>query len=94
MWNFQKLYTSISKNCGECEMQLVNTKFNNIQSEWFNSCVNVNHSKDAKKKKLTHSNINVRYWIVMCVSIYISKCNVQHLNNDFDKFKVVNSSHG
>jgi hypothetical protein len=23
--------------------------FNNIQSEWFNSCANVNSSKDAKK---------------------------------------------
>jgi len=53
MWNFQKLYTSISKNCAECKMQLMNTKFNNIQSEWFNSCVNVNDSKDAKKKTYT-----------------------------------------
>jgi hypothetical protein len=24
----------------------------------------------------------------MCVSIYISKCNIQHLNSDFNKLKV------
>jgi hypothetical protein len=29
----------------------------------------------------------------MCVSIYISKCNMQHLNNDFNKFKVDDSTH-
>jgi hypothetical protein len=46
-----------------------------------------------QKRKLTHSNINVKYWIVMCVSIYISKCNVQHLNNGFNKLKVANSNH-
>jgi hypothetical protein len=46
-----------------------------------------------QKRKLAHSNINVRYWIIMCVSIYINKCNVQHLNNGFDKLKVANSSH-
>ncbi len=37
------------ENCGECKMQFMNNGFNNIQSEWFNSCVNVNSSKDAKK---------------------------------------------
>jgi hypothetical protein len=30
-------------------MQLMSNKFNNIQSEWFNSCANVNGSRDAKK---------------------------------------------
>jgi hypothetical protein len=29
----------------------------------------------------------------MCVSIYSSKCNMQHLNNGFDKFKVNYSTH-
>jgi hypothetical protein len=29
----------------------------------------------------------------MCVSIYIIKCNIQHLNNSFDKFKVNDSTH-
>jgi hypothetical protein len=30
-------------------MQLMNNEFNNIQSEWFNSCESVNSSRDAKK---------------------------------------------
>jgi hypothetical protein len=29
----------------------------------------------------------------MCVSIYINKCNMQHLNNGFNKFKTDDSSH-
>jgi hypothetical protein len=29
----------------------------------------------------------------MCVSIYINKCNMQSLNNDFNKFKVHDSTH-
>jgi hypothetical protein len=49
MWDFPNFYTSISKNCVKCKMQLMNSGFNDIQNEWFNSCVNVNSSKDAKK---------------------------------------------
>jgi len=30
----------------------------------------------------------------MCVSIYISKCNMQHLNNGFNRFKVSDFYHG
>jgi hypothetical protein len=29
----------------------------------------------------------------MCVLIYTIKCNMQHLNNGFDKFKVNDSTH-
>jgi hypothetical protein len=29
----------------------------------------------------------------MCVSIYTSKCNMQHLNNDFNKLKVDDSTY-
>jgi hypothetical protein len=29
----------------------------------------------------------------MCVSIYTSKCNMQCLNNGFNKFKVDDSTH-
>jgi hypothetical protein len=29
----------------------------------------------------------------MCASIYTSKCNKQHLNNDFNKLKVDNSTY-
>jgi hypothetical protein len=33
MWNLPSfLYTSISKNCGECKMQSMSNGFNNIQS--------------------------------------------------------------
>ncbi len=53
-------YTSISKNYGECKMQFMNNEFNNIQSEWFNSYVNVNNSRNVKKS-LTQSDINVRH---------------------------------
>jgi hypothetical protein len=49
MWDFPNFYTSISKICGECKMQLMNSEFNNIQSEWFNSYANVNSSKNEKK---------------------------------------------
>ncbi len=31
--------------------------------------------------------------LVMCVSIYISKCNMQCLNSDFNKLKVDDSTH-
>jgi hypothetical protein len=29
----------------------------------------------------------------VCVSIYTNKCNIKHLNNDFNKFKVDDSTH-
>jgi len=29
----------------------------------------------------------------MCVSIYINKCNMQHLNNGFNEFNVDDSTH-
>jgi hypothetical protein len=67
-------------------MQFMTSEFHNIQSEWFNLCVNVNSSKDVKK-------FTNKYKIVMCVSIYISKCNMQHLNSGFNKFKMDNSTH-
>ncbi len=49
MWDFPSFYTSISKNYGECKMQFISNGFNNIQSEWFNSCADVNNLKNAKK---------------------------------------------
>jgi len=45
------------------------------------------------KNSLAHSSINVKHYVVMCVSIYISKCNMQCLNNGFNKFKVDDSTH-
>ncbi len=49
MLDFLNIYTSISKNCVECKMQLMSSGFNIIQSERFNSCANVISSRDAKK---------------------------------------------
>jgi hypothetical protein len=46
-----------------------------------------------RKNSLTHSSINVNHYIVMCVSIYTSKCNMQHLDNGFNKLKVHDSTH-
>jgi hypothetical protein len=39
-------YAFISKNCGECKMQLINIGFNNIHNEWQNSCPNTNSWKE------------------------------------------------
>ncbi len=44
--------------------------------------------QEMQKNSLTHSSINVKHKIVMCVSTYTNKCNVQHLNSGFNKFKV------
>jgi hypothetical protein len=45
------------------------------------------------KNSQTHSNINVRHWVVMCVSIYINKWNMQCLNSGFNKFKMDDPIH-
>jgi hypothetical protein len=60
MWISTSFYASISKNYGECKMQLMNSEFSNIQNEWFDSYANVNRPKDAKIS-LTHSSINVKH---------------------------------
>jgi len=45
------------------------------------------------KKSLNHSNINVRHYVHMCVSIYTYKCNMQCLNNVFNKLKMDDLTH-
>jgi len=45
------------------------------------------------KNSLIYSNINVKNYVVSCVSIYTNKCNMQHLNNGFNKFKIDDSTH-
>ncbi len=64
----------------------------NIQNEWFNSCVNVNSLKYVKKfnNPFKYKCGTLSY---MCVSIYINKCNMEHLNNGFNKFNVNDSTH-
>ncbi len=49
--------------------------------------------QDTQKNSLTHSSINVRHEVIMCVSIYISKCNMQRLNSGFNKFKMDDWTH-
>ncbi len=51
------------------------------------SCANVDDSRDVKNS-LTHSNINLKHYVVVHVSIYI-KCNIQHLDNAFNRHKVM-----
>jgi uncharacterized protein YvpB len=45
------------------------------------------------KISLTYLSINVKHEVIMFVSMYTSKCNMQHLNNGFNKFKVDDSIH-
>jgi hypothetical protein len=73
-------------------MQLMNNGFNNIESEWFNSYVNVNSSRDVKNSFILFK-YKCEALIVMCVSIYTSKCNMQCLNSVFNKLKVDDSTH-
>jgi len=49
MWDFTTFYISISKNYGECKMQLMNNGFNNMENEWMNECANFNNSKYVRK---------------------------------------------
>jgi hypothetical protein len=70
----------------------MNIRFNNIQSEWFNSCSNVNSLRDAKK--IT----NPLKYKCEALSCYIcfnitNKCNMQHLNSIINKLKVDDSIH-
>jgi hypothetical protein len=48
--------------------------------------------QEMSKSLLTHSSINLKHSIVICVSIYTSKCNVHHLNSGFNKLKVDDST--
>jgi hypothetical protein len=45
------------------------------------------------KKSQTHSNINMRFWIVTCVSINCGKCKIQPMNNAFNILKMYGSTH-
>jgi hypothetical protein len=65
-------------------MQLMNSGFNNILNEWFNSCANVNSSKDAKK--FTNP---FKYAYVL---VYYNKCKMQFVINDFNILKVNGST--
>jgi hypothetical protein len=65
-------------------MQFMSSGFNNIQSEWFNSCANVNSSKYVKNFTKP---CNIKYWVA-CVLIYYNKCKMQFVNNGFNILKV------
>jgi len=69
-------------------MQRLNSDFNKLklQSGWFNSCKDVDNSRNVKKW-LNHSNIIIKY-LVACVLVYYNKCKMQFLSNDFNILKV------
>jgi hypothetical protein len=71
-------------------MQFVSNGFNTFK---MNDSIHVQMLIIQKMWKfLTCSNINVRHWIFVYVSIYINKWNMQHFNNGFNKFKVDDST--
>jgi hypothetical protein len=69
-------------------MQRLNSDFNKLklQNGWFNSCKDVDNSRNVKKW-LNHSNIITKY-LVACVLVYYNKCKMKFLSNDFNILKV------
>jgi hypothetical protein len=69
-------------------MQRLNSDFNKLklQSGQFNSCKDVDNSKNVKKS-LNHSNIITKY-LVACVLVYDNKSKMQFLSNNFNILKV------
>jgi hypothetical protein len=67
-------------------MPYLNNGFNK-----FNSCIHVDSSRDVKK--LTKPSSIIVKHRVACVSIYLNKCKMQHVNNNFDILKVNGSTH-
>jgi hypothetical protein len=92
MWDLPNFYTFISKNYGECQRSFVNNEFNTLKMD-YSTPVQMLIIQKMWKNSLIYSSINVNHSIVMCVSIYINKCNMQHLNNGFNNFKIDGSSH-
>jgi hypothetical protein len=68
----------------------MSSEFNNIQNEWFNSCANVNSSKDAKKIISPFKHECEALSCYVCFNIYTSKRN---MNNDFNNIKVDDLTH-
>ncbi len=62
--------------------------FNNIQSEWLNSYANLISLKGVKKFIIPFKYEYETLSCYMCFNLYTSKCNVQYLNNDFNKLEV------
>jgi hypothetical protein len=73
-------------------MPFMNNGFNNIQNEWFNSFANVNSSKDVKKFTNPFKYKCEALNCYVCFNIF-SKCNMQHVNNVFNKLKVDDLTH-
>jgi hypothetical protein len=73
-------------------MQLIINEYNNIQNELFNSCANIKRVRNVNKFtnpfKYKCETLNYYY-----VSIYINNCNMQFLNNGFNKLKVDDLTH-
>jgi hypothetical protein len=85
-------YTSISRNYGDykCKLWVMDL----THSKWMIQLMcKMLIIQEILKNSLICSNINVKHKVVMCFSIYISKCNMQHLNDGFKKFKMYDSTH-
>jgi hypothetical protein len=48
--------------------------------------------QNMQKNALTHFNVNKIHQVVVHVSIHNNKCNMQHLSNGFNRFKVDDST--
>jgi hypothetical protein len=85
IYPFQKIV--VNAKCNSWIMDLTTFKMNDSIH------VQMLIIQDTQKNSLTHSSINVRHEVIMCVSIYISKCNMQRLNSGFNKFKMDDWTH-
>jgi len=91
MWDLSSFYSSISKNCDECKMQLMNNGFNTFK---MNDSTHVKMLIVQKmwKISLNHSNIIAKHWVAS-VSIYSNKWKMQLVNNGFNILKVNSLTH-
>jgi len=72
-------------------MQFMNNGFNTFEvNDWTHMQMFI--TQKTWKISLTCSNTNVRHYVVMYVLIYTNKCNMRHLNNGFNKFKMDDST--
>jgi hypothetical protein len=71
MWDFPNFYASISKNCSECKMQLVDGGFNKFKMD-DSTHVKMLIILKMWKDSLNDSNIIVKHWIA-CVLLYHNK---------------------
>jgi len=75
MWDFPNFYTSISKNCSQCKMQLMSGGFNKIIMD-DSTHVKMLIINKMWKDSLKHSNI--KYWVA-CVLIFLKESHLVYI---------------